>query len=678
MKQGFYSRLAWTGIRKNSRLYTPYLLTCTGMVMMFYIIAYLAESPLLLQMRGGRTMATIMSLGRLVIGIFALIFLFYTNSFLIRRRNKEFGLYNILGMNKGNISRILLWETLIVAVLSLAAGLAAGLLFSKLAELVLLNIMQAEVTYSLSIAFSGIWQTLAIFAVIFLLILLASLGRVRLSNPLALLRSESAGEKPPKANWLLALAGLVILGAAYYLAVSIQEPITALVWFFVAVVMVIVATYLLLIAGSVVLCRLLQKNKSYYYKPNHFVSVSSMVYRMKRNGAGLASICILSTMVLVMLSSTGCLFIGAEDALRQQFPFDFSVNLSFHDQADCNEENLAPVRAIVEGAAGDAMKDEIEYTIAETAGLLEKDGNLILDSGALSDYSYDDLRQVYILPLSDYNSLMDANETLEPGEVLLFSTGRAYPYDTISLGGGEARTVRQAEAFREVVTQVQPVTSYYLFVPDFVEYVDPLLDMVSASGRSLTYCYHLIQYNLDCDLETQIQVEDTIQEQLGSYLFDEEGNDQGVLKGFGTNSFASSREDFYSLYGSLFFLGILLSIVFVFAAVLMIYYKQISEGYEDQARFEIMRKVGMTKGEIRRSINSQVLTVFFLPLLLAGLHLAFAFPLIWKLIQFVGVTNLPLLIGVNVGCFLVFGLFYAVVYRVTSNVYYGIVSGARE
>lgn len=678
MKQGFYSRLAWTGIRKNRQLYTPYFLTCTGMVMMFYIIAYLAESPLLLQMQGGRTMATIMSLGRVVIGIFALIFLFYTNSFLIRRRNKEFGLYNILGMNKRNIGRILLWETLMVAAAALAVGLAAGMLFSKLAELILLNIMQADVTYSLSIALSGIVQTLAVFAVIFLLILVASLFRVRLSNPLALLRSENTGEKPPKANWLLALAGLVILAVAYYLAVSIQEPITAIVWFFVAVVMVVVATYLLFIAGSVALCRLLQKNPQYYYRANHFVSVSSMVYRMKRNGAGLASICILSTMVLVMLSSTGCLFIGAEDALRQQFPFDISVGFRFETLADCNEESVAFLRTSVEDTAGDAIQDEIDYTIVETSGLLEEGGNLNLDPDSVPNFaliSYDDLRSVYILPLSDYNSLMDANETLESDEVLLYSSGAAYPYDTISLNGGEARTVKQVDELRSDLAGIMPVTTYYLFVPDFDRYVEPLLSLISENGLSLAYFYHILSFNLDCGLDAQLELAETVQTQLKNCL---EHDLLSGFRGYSVSNFAGSRDDFYSLYGSLFFLGIMLSIVFLFAAVLMIYYKQVSEGYEDQARFAIMQKVGMTKPEIRRSINSQVLTVFFAPLVLAGLHLAFAFPLIWKLIQFTGITNLPLLVWVNVGCFLVFGLFYGLVYRSTSNAYFDIVSGAKE
>lgn len=677
MKRGFYSRLAWTGIRKNKKLYTPYILTCTGMVMMFYIIAYLAESPLLLQMRGGSTMALVMSLGRFVIGIFALIFLFYTHSFLIRRRNKEFGLYNILGMNKGNISRILLWETLITAVIALFFGLWLGILFSKLAELTLLRIIQSDVTYSLSIAFAGIWQTGAVFAVIFLLLLLISLGRVRLSNPLSLLKSESTGEKPPKANWLLALAGLVILAAAYYLAVSIQEPITAIAWFFVAVVMVILATYLLFIAGSVAFCRILQGNRHYYYRPNHFVSVSSMVYRMKRNGAGLASICILSTMVLVMLSSTSCLFIGAEDALRQMYPHDLSIGLRFNTLADCNEENITVLRASIEDAAKEVMADKIEYTMAETSGLLEKNGNIILDSDTVDYYDYDDLRQIYILPLSDYNSLMDANETLEPGEVLLYSTGAKYPYSTISLNGGEAWTVKQAEAFRDDITSIMPVTIYYLFVPDFNEYVEPILPLVSEKGYQLAYFYHIISFNMDGDSDQQIQMRETMVERLSSFVTGGDNALDGV-RGYSVNSFVTARDDFYSLYGSLFFLGIMLSIVFIFAAVLIIYYKQISEGYEDQTRFEIMQKVGMTKREIRRSINSQVLTVFFAPLVLAGLHLAFAFPLVWKIIQFLGITNLPLLILVNVGCFLVFGLFYAVVYKVTSEAYFGIVSGAKE
>lgn len=333
MKKGFYSKLAWSGIRKNKKLYTPYLLTCIGMVMMFYIISFLSTSRVLQSMPGGDTMQSMLELGCGVIGVFSLIFLFYTNSFLLRRRKREFGLYNILGMGKRNLARVLLWETLIVAGLSLSLGLFAGFVLSKFAELGMLNILSADVTFSLTVEPGAIGQTLLLFAVIFALILLNTLRQIHLSNPIALLHSGNTGEKPPKANWILALAGFLLLAAAYYLAVTIEDPVAALIWFFVAVVMVIVATYLLFVAGSVAICRILQKNKKYYYKTNHFVSVSSMVYRMKRNGAGLASICILCTIVLVMLSSTVCLYSGTEDSLRSRYPRN--INLNTDDQQPC-------------------------------------------------------------------------------------------------------------------------------------------------------------------------------------------------------------------------------------------------------------------------------------------------------------------------------------------------------
>lgn len=235
-------------------------------------------------------MQSMLSLGTGVIGVFALIFLFYTNSFLMRRRKREFGLYNILGMGKGNLARVLLWESVMIAVISLGGGLLAGIALSKIAELGMVNLLQGDVNFTLTLEPEAIVQTLLLFSVIFLLLLLNTLRQIRLANPIALLHSENTGEKPPKANWLAALLGAVLLGGAYYLAVTIENPVQTLIWFFVAVIMVIIASYLLFVAGSVVICKLLQKKKSYYYKTNHFVSVSSMAYRMKRNGAGLASI----------------------------------------------------------------------------------------------------------------------------------------------------------------------------------------------------------------------------------------------------------------------------------------------------------------------------------------------------------------------------------------------------
>ena len=326
MKTLFYPRLAWMGIWKNKRLYIPYILASMGMVMMFYIVAFLYTSKVLQSVSGGDVMQQMLGLGLSVISVFSLLFLFYTNSFLNRRRKKEFGLYNILGMGKWNLARIMVWESLMSAVCSLAGGLIAGIVFSKFAELGMVNLLHGEVSFMLTLGAKAILETLKRFSVIFLLLLLYSLWQLRLASPMELLRSENAGERPPKANWLLALAGVVILGAAYYMAVTIKEPIDAMLWFFVAVIMVIIATYLLFIAGSVTICRILQKNKNYYYKTNHFVSVSSMVYRMKRNGAGLASICILCTMVLVMLSGTVCLYIGTEDSLRTRYPRNINLD----------------------------------------------------------------------------------------------------------------------------------------------------------------------------------------------------------------------------------------------------------------------------------------------------------------------------------------------------------------
>ena len=354
MKTGFYPKLAWSGIRKNSRLYTPYILTCTGMVMMFYIISFLYNSEAVRTMRGGGTISVTMGLGQGVIGIFALIFLFYTNSFLIRRRKKEFGLYNVLGMGKRNIARILACETVITAVISIAAGLVCGIALSKLAELCLINIMLGSVSFSFSVSLDSIIVSVVLFAAIFLLVFLNDLRQIRFSNPAELLRGESTGEKPPKANWAVGIIGAVVLAAAYYIAVSIKEPLSAMLWFFVAVIMVIAATYMLFIAGSVVMCRALQKKKSYYYKANHFVSVSSMVFRMKRNGAGLASICILATMVLVMISSTTCLYFGVEDSLSQRYPTDLGVRIGLrdldglYDGTACSRRswNTTPISAI--------------------------------------------------------------------------------------------------------------------------------------------------------------------------------------------------------------------------------------------------------------------------------------------------------------------------------------------
>ena len=495
MRKGFYRKLAWTGIRKNKRLYIPYMLTCMGMVMMCYIVSFLGSSPTFANIPGGTTMQGFLGLGFGVLCVFALIFLFYTNSFLIRRRKKEFGLYNILGMGKRNLALVLCWETLIIAGITLLSGLFFGILFSKFVELGMVKILGGTASFTFSVGFSSLYQTVIVFLVIFALILLNALRQIHMTNPIELLHSENTGEKPPKANWLVAVLGAVILAAAYYLAVSIEDPISAMIWFFVAVVMVIVASYLLFIAGSVALCRLLQKKKSYYYKTNHFVSISSMVYRMKRNGAGLASICILCTMVLVMVSSTVCLYIGAEDSLRTRYPRNINLNATVSSLEMLNSDYKEQVKALAEEVSrehGAAPENTLDYRYADFGGYLQ--GNTLMlelpDSvNQLSEVT--NMWQVFVVPLEDYNRLMGTEEALAPGEAMVFTTKeQQYTQPTIAFGDGAPLTVKkQVESFVDNgVDAMQIIPTMYLFVPNFDEIVRPLMETENETGNVVNLC----------------------------------------------------------------------------------------------------------------------------------------------------------------------------------------------
>ncbi len=681
MSKGFYSKLAWNGIRKNKKFYTPYILTCIGMIMMYYIVSFLSVSPQVTNMSGGDTIQVMLSLGCGVISVFSILFLFYTNSFLMRRRKKEFGLYNILGMGKGNLARILLWETLIVTVLSLGIGLLCGIILSKVAELGMLNILSLEVSFAFQIEIQAVYQTIVLFLVIFALILLNSLRQIHLTNPIELLHSETVGEKPPKANWVLAVLGLFLLGGAYWLAVSIQDPLSAFIWFFVAVIMVIIGTYFLFIAGSVSFCKLLQKNKRYYYKTHHFISVSSMVYRMKRNGAGLASICILCTMVLVMVSSTICLYIGTEDSLRTRYPRHINLDTTiqaFNEADEVQMDKIRQISAEVVSEYGQEMSQVLDYRVAGLVGYLNED-QIILDESRLTEFHWDgysDVWQIYVVPLEDYNRLMGQSETLEADEVLIYTTKMGeYTADTITFEDGNPMRVKKVvDDFADNgVDAMQVIPSLYIFVSDFQKVVEPLLGMENLTS-GIVSLHWFYGFDLNCEDEKQIEIMDELGRRID--LLEIESGEGAPITSY--EAVAKERTSFYGLYGGLFFLGVLLGIVFLFAAVLIIYYKQISEGYEDQSRFEIMQKVGMNRREIKKSINSQILTVFFLPLLTAGVHLCFAFPLIYKLLALFSLTNLSLLILVTVICYLIFSLFYVVIYRVTSHAYYSIVSGIRS
>ena len=679
MKGGFYIRLAKDGIVKNRKLYFPYILTCICMIMMFYIIYYLGFSADFTSVRGGDMLQSFLMIGVFIIAIFALIFLFYTNSFLIRRRQKEFGLYNILGMGKRNLVKILVWENILTAVISIAAGLILGILFSKLAELAALRILGGATGFAIHVELKPVIATAGLFLVLYFLIMLRMIFYIFRLRPVEMLKSENVGEKPPKANWILAVIGALLLAGAYYLAVAVIDPMSALLMFLVAVVMVIIATYLLFISGSVALCKLLQKNKKYYYKTKHFVSLSSMVYRMKRNGAGLASICILSTMMLVTLSSTVCLYAQTEDGIQKRYPHDITMELRSDDYSETE-----PYKAVVDEVLaeyGESAENIEDFHIYSMAGFQLRD-EFTLSAGGLAETGTGDvesIRSVYMISLEDYNRLSGESAELSDGELLLYPFKAVYDYDTLSITGCGSWDVKilDKQPFPVGTAQVNVMGAYFIVVKDMsvIRQIEEYRNSLAKEDESIAVAYIEESYGFDlnCKDEKQIDIYNTILERIGALT------EMTVdYPHYYIDSKAGGRADTIAINGGLFFLGVMLGAVFLFGTILIMYYKQISEGYEDQDRFDILMKVGMTRKEVKQSINSQVLTVFFLPLVMAGIHLAFAFPLISKILLLIWAAEESLLIIVTACCYLVFALFYVIVYVITSKGYYTIVSGKEK
>ncbi|MCD8007081.1 MAG: FtsX-like permease family protein [Oscillospiraceae bacterium] len=664
-KRGLYRRLAMNGIRGNRQLYIPHILACISMVMLYFIIASLAESDVIRLMSGGEMAQELLKLGKGVIALFAAIFLFYTNSFLMKRRQKEFGLYNVLGMSKRNIARILIWEHVFTAVTAIIGGIVLGIILYKLAELVLVQLISGDVTFTIELAWQTIPETVLIFAIIFLLLFVFSLLKVRLTNPIELLKSESMGEKPPKANWFFGLLGAVVLGFGYYLALTLESPMEMMLGFLLAAVLVMIGTYMLFMLGSVLMCKIMQKSKHYYYKPNHFVSVSSMAYRMKRNGAGLASICILLTAVLVMLSSTSSIMMGIEDILEDFYPRDLIVQFGTHSGVTDEQKELVRSFAIDDDLE---IENELEYEYIMTNGIFT-DGNLALDYL----YTDDDYVKVCVFDIDTYNRLNGSSETLGNGEVLL--------YYSESMDGSEINidklgtfTVKSEIEYPSFCPLNHTIYGMLVIVVDDLDVFNPIFEILGDNGNEI-YIYRMWWYGFDI-----INLSESEQRSYFSRRGVELEKEAFALYNTGINyyiswdSLAENRSDYYGMFGGLLFLGIFLSLMFVMSAVLIIYYKQISEGFEDASRFEIMQKVGMTKADIRKSINSQMLSVFLLPVVMAAVHIAFASPIMIKMLKMCGFMNTWLFLGVTAACLGVVVVVYTVVYKITSEAYFRIVS----
>lgn len=663
MNRSIYTRLAFTNLKNNRKTYVPYILTAILTVMMYYIIDALSRNDSV----GWQDVKLVLSYATAVVMVFSVIFLFYTNSFLIKRRKKEVGMYNILGMGKAHIAKMLFVETLVTASLSIGAGIVGGILFSKLMWLTLLKILHYDVNMDFKISGVSIVRTLILFVIIFGLTLLYNLWQIRLANPAALLRGGNEGEREPKTKWILAAAGVILVGYGYYVALTTESPLKAIQLFFVAVICVVLGTYALFAAGSIALLKMLKKKKGFYYKSRNFTAVSGMIYRMKQNAAGLANICILSTMVLVMISTTICMYIGMDDILKTRYPREFEVTAY---NPDARQEEI--LKSIIEeevSRAGVSEKDRVEYHYGGVAAVKEKNAfRIAVDEDVYS--GNENIYELEMIPLDDYNTLEKRNVSLDEGEVLLYNTDidAGKTGDTVEIAGDSYKVAEELDTFSlEKKNSSRIVGGYYIIMKD-EEQIQKYLNLAyeRLSGENPQLDEIKVQYKICFDLkgarEDRMKAAEAIKSRIKSEVPESYSDGREI-----------EQEEFYSVYGGLFFIGLYLGFMFLMATVLIIYYKQISEGYDDRERYQIMQKVGMSKKEVRQSIRSQVLMVFFLPLLAAVVHIAVAFKVITKLLAVLNMVNVPLFLVCTVVTVAVFAAFYAAVFGATAREYYRIV-----
>ena len=673
-----YPRLALQNIRSSRKFYLPYILALLGDVAAIYIMSALVNDPGVENITPGHPngylyVEMFMTIGMFVAFFFSAIFVLYINGFLMKQRNKELGLYNILGMGKRHIAMVLVFETLYIGILGIGGGFAVGVLLHKLVSLIIHKVMGMPVPFGFYISWSGMAQTASLFAVLLLVTLVRNLFKVRSSKPIELLHGGSMGEREPKTRWLLTLLGIVSLGGGYYIAVKTRTGVEAIMWYFVAVFLVIIGTYCLFTAVTIFVLKALRRSKSFYYQTSHFIGISGMLHRMKQNAVGLASICILSTMVLVTISTTIAMNIGLEDSLNEMFPYDIEFIQDLERQPGDPMEHMAEVHAAAEASGG--YTESRYYTRYWCyCGVRGSEISLNLDQDCLRT-------EVQVVTAEDYGRLTGNDVILAPDEVLAYARGLGeFPADfTISaffsdvpagaLAADDNRAalsfhVREeiAETIRHAVNTLlgKEDSELFLVVAD-KETAETIMDLdTSRSAR---------QFRVQMDLAGKDYGEKLAQtEQL---VLDLSRRDDGV----GFTSKQEQAQEYYAMYGGFLFLGVFLGILFLLATVLIIYYKQISEGYEDQRRYLILRQVGMSGREVNASIHSQILLVFFLPLGAAAVHVFMAFPMLSKMLELFNIYDVKLFVLCTLGTLAVFCLIYALVFAWTARVYSRLVGG---
>ena len=664
MNKGMYTKLAITNIKNNRQFYFPYLLTGIITVAMFYIMCALESNPGIQSMPGAKDLGLILRLGIGVIGIFAVIFLFYTNSFIIKRRKKELGIYNILGMEKRHIAKILSKEAFFTAIIAIGGGLVTGVLFHKLACMLLYRMIGFNGGITFSFSKKGVMITAILFAIVYLLTYIYDLFQVQLANPIELLQSGNKGEREPKTKAIMAVLGVLCLGAGYFIAITTKNPIKALTLFFVAVILVIIGTYLLFTAGSIALLKILRRNKGYYYQTKHFTSVSGMIYRMKQNAVGLANICILSTMVLVAVSTTVSLYVGIEDIMKERYPNEIHIS-AYYDTGAPAEDSIAPIVEKSVKESGRKIRHEEDYLELYFAAIKDR-GQYSLDKEKVKTAG-DRVSGFVVLTREDCKKKYNEEiPELAENEVALFTIKKT-DMDTLVLENRSyhVKEIKQFQNTEDFETIADIMDEYYYVIVNDVQDMERLWqlqkDIYQENSSSIS---RQVRLDIDGDSEQKKECFENIKTALGP----EQAKARILI-----DSRQSNLDEFYQIYGGFLFLGLFLGILFLMITVLIIFYKQISEGYDDKERFSIMEKVGMSNDEVKATIRSQVRTVFFLPILMAAVHVGMAFPMIKRLLSLFGLSNTALFAGCMAGTILVFTLIYLLVFLKTSKTYYKIV-----
>lgn len=643
------AKLALSNLRRNRRTTIPFMLTSALCTLMLYLVISLENSAVVSESFGGAQMQMMLGFGELVIVLFTVIFLFYTNSFLMKQRKREFGLFNILGLAKKDIAMVLFVELLICWGVSLVAGIGLGMILDKGMYLLIGRLMNIALPLEFGISGVAVVQTVLYTGAVYVLLVVYGFFMVNVSSPIELLHAQAEGEKEPKNRWLLALGGLLCLGAGYGLALWVQNPMDAFVLFFLAVILVIVGTYLLFSAGSIALLNMLQKNRRFYYQTSHFISVSGMKYRMKANAASLANICILSTMVLVALSTTICLVMGMDQSVETAYPRETTLSIYSQDGNYLQDFDQALAQSGVQAT------DVMAYTLFDIPGTVSGD-----TVSNLGEYGKPDMRLFEFIPVGQYNNAEGTDYTLEPGQVLI-NPGSDSWGSSLTIGDRTWSVAGTVDGFPPSGLGINMMGNPMLVVlPDEAD-IAWLQTLVPEEQRNVTNIF--------------------------AFNSPDPNRDAGVLKDAfeqvtGARPFGDTRQNFalslQSMYGSFLFVGIFVSILFVMASVLIMYYKQISEGFEDQKRFDIMTRVGLDNRQIRKTIHFQVLAVFFLPLAMAGIHVAFAFPMISKMLALLGMGDITLFMITCLIVFAIFAILYVIVYGLTSRTYYQLVKGMSE